>query len=102
MDGGWYCGLSRQNPSGPRAVSVHCPNVVKPQFADRCRALSPLLWRKVIPTRIETRRDQALARASIPVAIKTARPWDRINAAFLAASCAVCILMGHPRAFMDS
>jgi hypothetical protein len=48
------------------------------------------------------RRDQALARASIPVAIKTARPWNRINAASLAASCAVCILMRHRRAFMDS
>lgn len=41
-------------------------------------------------------------RASIPVAIKTAHPWDRINAASLAASCAVFILMRHRRAFMDS
>ena len=57
---------------------------------------------EVVPTRIERRRDQALARASIPVAIKTARPWDRINAASLAASCAVCILMRHRCAFMDS
>src|SRR5215831_14352057 len=38
----------------------------------------------------------------LPVAIKTAHPWDRINAASLAASCAVSILMRHRRAFMDS